>query len=102
MLLQKNKKPRLYIFKSNKHIYANLIDDQKSKIITSSSTLSKDVKNQIQSFSNCHTAAIVGKSIGLKIKSLGIKEIVFDRGQKVYHGQIKALADATREEGIIF
>ena len=102
MLLQKNKKPRLYIFKSNKHIYANLIDDQKSKIITSSSTLSKDVRNNTKAFSNCNTAAAVGKSIGLKIKSLGIKEIVFDRGQKVYHGQIKALADATRNEGIIF
>lgn len=102
MLLQKNKKPRLYIFKSNKHIYANLIDDHKSKIITSSSTLSKDVRGQIKSFSNCNTAAVVGKSIGLKIKNLGIKEIIFDRGQKVYHGQIKALADATRKEGIIF
>lgn len=102
MSLQKNKKPRLYIFKSNKHIYANLIDDEKNQIITSSSTLSKEIKNQIECFSNCHTAAIVGKNIGLKINNLGIKEIVFDRGKKVYHGQIKALADATRKEGILF
>lgn len=102
MSLQKNKKPRLYIFKSNKHIYANLIDDEKNKIITSSSTLSKEIKNQTVCFSNCRTAAIVGKNIGLKINDLGIKEIVFDRGTKVYHGQIKALADATRKEGIIF
>nr|YP_009396459.1 ribosomal protein L18 [Polysiphonia scopulorum]ARW65645.1 ribosomal protein L18 [Polysiphonia scopulorum] len=102
MTLQKTKKPRLYIFKSKKHIYANLIDDEKNKVITSSSTLSQDIKSEIKSFSNCYTAAIVGKHIGSKINKLGIKKVVFDRGKKIYHGQIKALADATREQGIIF
>nr|YP_010850878.1 ribosomal protein L18 [Lophurella mutabilis]WGH13632.1 ribosomal protein L18 [Lophurella mutabilis] len=96
------KKLRLYIFKSNKHIYANLIDDEKEQVITSSSTISKDIKHQIKSFKNCANAQIVGKHIGLKIKKLGIKEIIFDRGKNLYHGQVKAIADATRNEGIIF
>nr|YP_010851670.1 ribosomal protein L18 [Echinothamnion hystrix]WGH14623.1 ribosomal protein L18 [Echinothamnion hystrix] len=96
------KKLRLYIFKSNKHIYANLIDDEKKQIITSSSTISKEIKHQIKSFKNCTNAQIVGKNIGLKIKELGIKEIIFDRGNNLYHGQVKAIADATRNEGIIF
>lgn len=102
MKLPKIKKPRLYIFKSNKHIYASLIDDEKRKVITSSSTLSEEIKNKVTCFRNCSTAAIVGKNIGIKINKLGIKEIVFDRGKNLYHGQIKALADATREEGICF
>nr|WGH13040.1 ribosomal protein L18 [Echinothamnion sp.] len=96
------RKLRLYIFKSNKHIYAYLIDDEKQKIITSSSTISKEIKNQIKSFKNCTTAQIVGTHIALKIKQLGIKEIVFDRGKHLYHGQVKAIAEATRKEGIIF
>nr|YP_009393978.1 ribosomal protein L18 [Polysiphonia sertularioides]ARW62540.1 ribosomal protein L18 [Polysiphonia sertularioides] len=98
----KNTKFRLYIFKSNKHIYANLIDDRKKKIITSSSTISKDTKQESKSIKNCSTAKIVGKNIGIKIKKLGITEITFDRGKNIYHGQVKALAEGTREQGIIF
>nr|WGH12843.1 ribosomal protein L18 [Echinothamnion sp.] len=96
------KKLRLYIFKSNKHLYAHLIDDNKQKVITSSSTISKEIKNQIKSLKNCATAQLIGKHIGLKLKKLGIKEIIFDRGNNLYHGQIKAIAEATRKEGIIF
>nr|YP_010618939.1 Ribosomal protein L18 [Deltalsia parasitica]WAX02952.1 Ribosomal protein L18 [Deltalsia parasitica] len=96
------KKLRLYIFKSNKHIYAHLIDDNKKKVITSSSTVSKDIKDKIRYKKNCATAQIVGKNIGIKLKKLGIKEIIFDRGRNLYHGQIRAVADATRKEGIIF
>lgn len=95
-------RPRLYIFKSNKHIYANLINDKENRIITSSSTLSKDVKSKTTHYRNCKTAAIVGKNIGLKLSKLGIKKIIFDRGSNLYHGQIQALAEATRKEGIIF
>ena len=101
MLITK-KKLRLYIFKSNKHIYANLIDDKNKKIITSSSTISKDTKNKINKFKNCSSAKTVGKNIGIKLKKLGINEIVFDRGNNIYHGQVKAIADGTREEGITF
>nr|ARW60660.1 ribosomal protein L18 [Polysiphonia sp.] len=102
MKLEKIKRPRLYIVKSNKHIYAHLIDDNKQKVITSSSTISKEIKRQIKSLKNCNTAQMVGHNIGLKIKELGIKEIIFDRGKHLYHGQVKAVADATREKGIIF
>nr|QCI08784.1 ribosomal protein L18 [Sphondylothamnion multifidum] len=91
-------RPRLYIFKSNKHIYAQLIDDLNNKILASSSTISKDIKK----FANCETAKIVGKKIANEIKAKGLNQIVFDRGDNIYHGQIKALADSTRKEGINF
>nr|YP_009295274.1 50S ribosomal protein L18 [Dasya binghamiae]AOH77286.1 50S ribosomal protein L18 [Dasya binghamiae] len=90
--------PRLYIFKSNKHIYVQIIDDYKNEIVTSSSTISKEI-NQ---FANCKTAKKVGQNIAQKLKEKGIHQIIFDRGQNKYHGQIKALADATRDEGINF
>nr|YP_009398741.1 ribosomal protein L18 [Kuetzingia canaliculata]ARW67927.1 ribosomal protein L18 [Kuetzingia canaliculata] len=98
----KIKKPRLYIFKSNKHLYAYIIDDNQKKILTSSSTISKEINNTKKVFRNCMTAQIIGKNIALKLKQKGIYQIIFDRGNNIYHGQIKALADATRKEGIIF
>nr|YP_009394809.1 ribosomal protein L18 [Polysiphonia elongata]ARW63371.1 ribosomal protein L18 [Polysiphonia elongata] len=101
-MLKNGKKLRLHIFKSNKHIYAALIDDTKNKIITSISTISKTIKKETNEFKNCKTAKLVGKSIGIKLKELGIQEVIFDRGKNVYHGQVKAIADGTREEGIIF
>ena len=91
-------KPRLYIFKSNKHIYAQVIDDFDNTIIASSSTISKNIK----AFANCTTAKIVGQNIASAIKQKGIHKVVFDRGNNIYHGKVKALADATRQEGIIF
>nr|YP_010619909.1 Ribosomal protein L18 [Symphyocladia marchantioides]WAX03922.1 Ribosomal protein L18 [Symphyocladia marchantioides] len=102
MKSKNKKKLRLYIFKSNKHIYANLIDDNTQKVITSSSTISKDIKDKIKSRRNCTTAQIVGQQIGVKLKKLGVKEIIFDRGSNSYHGQVKTIANAAREEGIIF
>lgn len=102
MIKKNNSKIRLYIFKSNKHIYANLIDDSNKKIITSTSTISKEIKKQKTSLRNCKTATIIGKNIGTKLKKLGIQKIIFDRGKNIYHGQVKAIADGAREEGIIF
>nr|YP_009399562.1 ribosomal protein L18 [Dictyomenia sonderi]ARW69168.1 ribosomal protein L18 [Dictyomenia sonderi] len=96
------KKLRLYIFKSNKHIYASLIDDSTQKVITSSSTISREIKDKIKCTKNCATSHMVGKHIGIKLKKLGITEIIFDRGKNLYHGQVKAIAEATRKEGIIF
>nr|YP_009392945.1 ribosomal protein L18 [Caloglossa intermedia]ARW61507.1 ribosomal protein L18 [Caloglossa intermedia] len=89
---------RLYIFKSNKHIYAQIIDDKNEKILTSCSTISKNIKQ----LANCDTAKQVGKNIATKLKDQGIKNIVFDRGKHKYHGQVKALAEAARLEGICF
>ena len=101
-MLTNKSKFRLRIFKSKKHIYAILIDDDKNKVITSSSTISRDIKKNIKKFKNCETAKIVGKNIGIKLKELGIEKIVFDRGKNLYHGQIKSIAEGTRGEGIIF
>nr|YP_009392322.1 ribosomal protein L18 [Osmundaria fimbriata]ARW60884.1 ribosomal protein L18 [Osmundaria fimbriata] len=98
----KVKRPRLYIFKSNKHLYAHIIDDDKKQIITSSSTTSRELNNKYRVFRNSTTAKAIGKSIALKLKKMGIKQIIFDRGRNIYHGQIKILADAARAEGIIF
>nr|QCI04857.1 ribosomal protein L18 [Bornetia secundiflora] len=91
-----SKRPRLLVFKSNKHIYAQIIDDFNKTILASSSTLAKDIKK----FANCTTAQIVGKKIAVELKKQGLYEVIFDRGNNIYHGKIKALADATREEGI--
>nr|YP_009396251.1 ribosomal protein L18 [Melanothamnus harveyi]ARW65423.1 ribosomal protein L18 [Melanothamnus harveyi] len=93
---------RLRIFKSKKHIYAILIDDNSNKVITSSSTISRNIKEDVKKFKNCETAKLVGKNIGMKLKELGIEKIIFDRGKNLYHGQIKSIAEGTREEGIIF
>ena len=91
-------RPRLYIFKSNKHIYAQVIDDTNNTILAASSTLSSEIKT----YKNCESAQKVGQTIAQKLKYKGIHEIIFDRGKNIYHGQIKALANATREEGIDF
>lgn len=99
---QKRHRPRLYIFKSNKHIYAQVIDDQIHTTITTSSSLCPKLKTLIISSATCITARIVGQDIAKKLKDKGITQIIFDRGKKIYHGRIKALAEATREAGIKF
>lgn len=95
-------KPRLYVFKSNKHIYAQVIDDKDQKILLSSSSLCNNIKNKIDSSSSCQAAFIVGKNIADQLKYKGINKVIFDRGKRLYHGRIKALADSTRKAGIIF
>nr|YP_010196415.1 ribosomal protein L18 [Gracilaria cearensis]UAD83812.1 ribosomal protein L18 [Gracilaria cearensis] len=95
-------RPRLCVFRSNKHIYAQIIDDSNKQIITSSSTLAKIMKKNMKLSNNCNAARSVGKNIAQKSKALGIKEVVFDRQNKIYHGRIQALAEAVREEGIKF
>lgn len=92
--------PRLYIFKSNKHLYAQLIDDDKKHIIAASSTISPEIRNNQNIYRNCKTAELIGKQIAIKSKAKGIQKIIFDRGNNLYHGQIKKLADAVRKEGI--
>nr|YP_010728933.1 ribosomal protein L18 [Lithothamnion corallioides]WEA77053.1 ribosomal protein L18 [Lithothamnion corallioides] len=98
----KKNRPRLHVFRSNKHIYAQVIDDIKNMTIASSSSICSNLKAKIHSTATCKTAAIVGQDIGNKLRNKGIKKIVFDRGNKIYHGRIKALAEATRREGIEF
>lgn len=94
--------PRLYVFRSNKHIYAQVIDDNESKTIAASSSLLSKFKQNTESSATCATARLIGEDIAHKLKGKGVNRIIFDRGKRVYHGKIKALAEATRQAGIIF
>ena len=90
--------PRLSVFRSNSHIFAQIIDDEKGTTLVSSSSLSLKIKNG----GNVEGAKLVGKDIAKKAKSKKITKVVFDRGGYLYHGRIKALADAAREAGLEF
>ena len=96
-------RPRLSVFKSNKHIYAQIIDDDTGHTLTSASTVTMAYKDtKAESSSNIEAAKAVGAEVARKAKELGIESIVFDRGGYLYHGKIKALADAAREAGLQF
>ena len=92
--------PRLCVFRSNTGIYAQIIDDEKQTTIVAASSMDKDLK--IKNGSNIEAAKVVGKAIAEKAKAKKIKEVVFDRGGYLYHGRVKALADAARENGLEF
>ncbi|MGN8888222.1 50S ribosomal protein L18 [Blautia sp. HCP28S3_G10] len=94
--------PRLAVFRSNKNIYAQIIDDSIGKTLVSASTLQKDVKAELENTDDVKAAAYVGTVIGKKAVAAGIESVVFDRGGYLYHGKIKALADAAREAGLKF
>ena len=91
---------RLTIFKSNNHIYAQLIDDKKGLTLASSSSTEKPIREK--SLTRKEIAELIGKNIAKKIIAIGIKEVAFDRGKYKYHGLIKILADAARAEGLNF
>ena len=95
-------RPRLAVFRSNEHMYAQIIDDTKGVTLVSASTLQADVKDGLEYTDTVEAAAKVGKVIGERALSAGIKEVVFDRGGFIYHGKIQALADAAREAGLDF
>jgi len=95
-------RPRLYIFKSNKHIYAQIIDDAKAKILVAISSLSPEIRLIIRYKSNCEISKQVGKLVAKQCLIKGITQVIFDRGKKLYHGKIKVLAESAREEGINF
>ena len=94
--------PRLAVFRSNKHMYAQIIDDTAHKTLVSASTLQKDVNAELEYTDNVAAAAHLGTVIGKKALDAGITEVVFDRGGYIYHGKVKALADAAREAGLKF
>lgn len=97
------KKPRLTVFKSNKHIYAQIIDDTIGRTLVSASTTEKEVKESLNNKTwDKNAANVVGKLIAQRAKEKGITTIVFDRSGYKYHGKVKALADAVRAEGIKF
>ena len=95
-------RPRLSVFRSNDHIYAQIIDDVAGKTLVSASTTQKEVKAELEKTNNVDAAAYVGKVIAERALAAGIKEVVFDRGGFIYQGKIQALADAAREAGLEF
>jgi large subunit ribosomal protein L18 len=97
-----SERPRLSVFRSNLHIYAQVIDDTKQHTLVAASTLEAEVKSSIKSGSNCDASVQVGKLIAQRSLEQGIEKVVFDRGGNIYHGRVKALADAAREAGLNF
>ena len=96
-----NGRPRLSIHRSNQHMYAQIIDDEKGATIVSASTLDGDLK-KLKVGSNSEAAAAVGKLIADRAKKAGVEQVLFDRGGFLYHGRVKALADAARDAGLKF
>jgi large subunit ribosomal protein L18 len=95
-------RPRLAVFRSNQHIYAQIIDDSRHHTLVSASTLEPEIKAGLDSGSNCDASTQVGKLIAQRSIEKGIHQVVFDRGGKLYHGRVKALAEAAREGGLDF
>lgn len=93
---------RLVVYKSNSHIYAQIIDETGSKVLAEASTLSKGLSDSIKNGGNVEAAAVVGKEVAVKAKALGIDSVAFDRSGFRYHGRVKALADSARENGLKF
>ena len=95
-------RPRLAVFRSNNHMYAQIIDDTVGNTLASASTVEKEVKSELKYTDNVEAAAYLGKVIAKRALDKGITEVVFDRGGFLYHGKIKALAEAAREAGLVF
>ena len=95
-------RPRLSVFRSSKHIYAQLIDDLNGVTLATASSLSADLKNAVKYGGNVKAAAAIGKMLAETAKNKGISKAAFDRGHYKYHGRVKALADAAREGGLQF
>ena len=95
-------KPRLSVFRSNNHMYAQIIDDTVGNTIVAASTVEKDVKAELEKTNNVDAAAYLGTVIAKRALEKGIKEVVFDRGGFIYQGKVAALADAAREAGLQF
>lgn len=97
-----NGKMRLSVFRSGKHIYAQIIDDAKASTIVSASTLEKEVRDNVKKASTVEAASFIGKVVAERAVKSGISEVIFDRGGYIYHGRVKALADAARAAGLKF
>jgi large subunit ribosomal protein L18 len=97
-----NGRARLSVFRSSKHIYAQVIDDTKGETVASASSLEKDMRGALKTGADTAAAAAVGKLVAERAAAKGVKEVIFDRGGYLYHGRVKALADAAREGGLNF
>ena len=102
-LIGSSARPRLAVFRSNNHIYAQVIDDHAQQTICSASTVDKELKEDSEKLSsNCNSSSIVGKLLAKRAIKKGVKQVIFDRGGNLYHGRVKALADAARDAGLNF
>ena len=95
-------RPRLAVFRSNNHMYAQVIDDVAGKTLVSASTLEKDIKAELKVTDNIEAAAYIGDVVAKRALENGIKAVVFDRAGYIYHGKVEALADAARKAGLEF
>jgi large subunit ribosomal protein L18 len=95
-------RPRLNVFRSSSHIYAQIINDIEGKTLAAASSLDKSLRTSLKSTGGIEAAKAVGKLIAERAKAVKVSAVVFDRGGRMYHGRIKALADASREEGLQF
>jgi large subunit ribosomal protein L18 len=95
-------RPRLSVFRSKKHIYAQVIDDTNGKTLAAASTLDKDLKSTLTSAKPMDAAKAVGHALADRAKAAHVEAVVFDRGGRLFHGRIKALAEASRERGLKF
>jgi large subunit ribosomal protein L18 len=95
-------RPRLSVFRSSKHIYAQIIDDAKGHTLAAASSIDGELKDSLEKGTNIAAAAEVGKLVAARALKAGVKDVVFDRGAYIYHGRVKALADAAREAGLNF
>jgi len=95
-------RPRLSVFRSSKHIYAQVIDDAQGHTIAAASSLEKELSSTLKTGADTTAASEVGKLLAQRAKEAGVEAVIFDRGGYIYHGRIKALADAARENGLNF
>jgi len=93
---------RLSVFRSSRHIYAQVIDDRKGETVAAASSMEKDMRGSLKTGANIEAAKAVGKLVAERASAKGVKDVVFDRGGYIFHGRIKALADAAREGGLNF
>jgi large subunit ribosomal protein L18 len=97
-----NGRPRLSVFRSSKQIYAQIIDDAKGVTLVAASTIEKDVKAGLKTGADVEAAKAVGKLVAERAIKAGVTQVIFDRGEYIYHGRVKALADGAREGGLDF
>ena len=97
-----NDRARLSVFRSSKHIYAQVIDDRKGATLVSASSIEKDLRGKLKTGADIEAAKAIGKLVAERATAKGISTVVFDRGSYRYHGRVKALADAAREGGLQF
>ena len=97
-----NGRPRLSVFRSSKQIYAQIIDDERGHTVAAASTLEKDLKGNLKTGADVNAAKEVGRLVAERAKAAGVTQVVFDRSGYLYHGRVKALADAAREGGLDF